>query len=75
MVSIRVTPGLNAMAGMRNVGRDPAVLVLTLDPGSLVIAAPGGPVMWPEFVRFLHQLRDGVDEMIETFDLETENKE
>jgi hypothetical protein len=31
--------------------------------------APGGPATWPEFVRFLRQLRDGADELAEYFDL------
>jgi hypothetical protein len=40
-----------------------------LDQESLAIMAPRGRATWPEFVRFLRQLRDGAEEMAEFFDL------
>jgi hypothetical protein len=65
------SPGTDAVAGMRVKGMhtDQAALVMFLDPESLAIMAPGGPATWPEFVRFLRQLRDGADELAKYFDL------
>jgi hypothetical protein len=63
------SPGSEAVAGMQVIGmhaNQPA-LVMYLDPESLAIMAPGGPATWPEFVRFLRELRDGADEMAEFF--------
>jgi hypothetical protein len=48
---------------------DQTALVMYLDKDSLAIMAPGGPATWPEFVRFLRELRDGAEEMAEFFDL------
>ncbi|GAA1963442.1 hypothetical protein [Amycolatopsis minnesotensis] len=63
-------PGPGAVAGVRNLGRhvNQAALVMTLGSESLVIVAPRGSAEWPEFVRFLRQLRDGAEEMIDFFD-------
>lgn len=74
--SVKWTVGSNAMAGMRKVGGrgNQAALVLTLDPGSVVMSAPSGPTAWPGFVRFLRQLRDGVDEMIKEYDVQDKNE-
>ena len=65
------SPGPDAVAGMQNVGlhTDQPVLVMYLDQESLAIMAPRGRAAWPEFVRFLRQLRDGAEEMAEFFDL------
>jgi hypothetical protein len=67
------SPGPQAVAGMQNVGlhTDQPVLVMYLDQESLAIMALRGRAMWPEFVRFLRQLRDGAEEMAEFFDLPT----
>jgi hypothetical protein len=50
------------------VHHDQPALVMYLDRESLVITAPGDPVTWPDFVRFLRQLRDGAEEMAAFFD-------
>jgi hypothetical protein len=63
-------PGPEAVAGVQNLGANfsRAALVMYLDRESLAIMAPGAPVEWPEFVRFLRQLRVATEEMIEFFD-------
>lgn len=60
-----LTPGPGAVAGMRVLGRytDQPALVIFFDPECLAIGVPGGPGTWPEFVRFLRQLRDGAEEL------------
>ncbi|GAB3480805.1 hypothetical protein FB471_3455 [Amycolatopsis cihanbeyliensis] len=59
------TPGPNAVAGMHiNGSRMPPVgLVVYLDPDSLAILPPTDPMEWPGFVRLLHQLSDGCQDM------------
>ena len=66
------SPGPDAVAGMQNVGlhTDQPVLVMYLDQESLAIMAPRGRATWPEFVRFLRQLRDGAEEMADFFETE-----
>jgi hypothetical protein len=64
-------PGPEAVAGMHTTGMhtDQTALVMYLDKDSLAIMAPGGPATWPEFVRFLRELRDGAEEMAAFFDV------
>jgi hypothetical protein len=47
--------------------------VTYLDKDSIAITTPGGPATWPEFVRFLRELRDAADEMVKV--LQTEPSE
>jgi hypothetical protein len=39
-----------------------AALVLASGEASLTLGAPVNPQEWPEFVRFLRELRDGADQ-------------
>jgi hypothetical protein len=68
-------PGPDAVAGMQNRGMhfDQPALVIYLDQECLAIMAPGGPATWPEFVRFLRQLRDGAEELAEFFDVQAKS--
>jgi hypothetical protein len=68
MFDTALTPGPGAVEGMRVLGMhtDQPALVIFFDPESLAITVPGGPATWPEFVRFLRQLRDGAEEMADS---------
>ncbi len=67
-----LAPGPEAVAGMQLVGihHNQPALVMFLDKDSLSITAPGGPATWPEFVRFLRELRDAADEMVKVLQIE-----
>jgi hypothetical protein len=64
------TPGADATAGLRILGvaHPQAALVLTSGQHSLTLGAPVNPQEWPEFVRFLRELRDGADEFMTHLD-------
>ena len=65
-------PGPEAVAGMQVVGihHNQPALVMYLDQDSIAITTPGGPATWPEFVRFLRELRDAADEMVKVLQIE-----
>ncbi|WP_410662909.1 hypothetical protein [Amycolatopsis sp. lyj-84] len=65
-------PGLTWVIGswdevtVEETGSDPAfppVLMISGTSGLLTIRPPSTPRMWMTRVRFLHQLRDGADEL------------
>ncbi|GLY67270.1 hypothetical protein [Amycolatopsis taiwanensis] len=53
-------PGPEAVAGMHlhDTTSQPA-LVIYLDPDSLAIMPPRDQDDWPDFIRLMHELRDG----------------
>jgi hypothetical protein len=69
-------PGSNAVAGVQLLGRiqhQPAV-VLYLDPDRVVIGPPRSPAEWPEFLRFLRDVRDAVDNLADHLDPQNESE-
>lgn len=42
---------------------NPPALVIYLDPDSLAILPPADPAKWPEFIRLLHEVRDGASDL------------
>lgn len=57
-------PGPEAAAGMhvQDTASQPA-LVIYLDPDSLAIMPPRDQDDWPDFIRLMHELRDGATDV------------
>jgi hypothetical protein len=64
------TPGPNAAAGMRitGTGSHRVALVMYADQDSLAFTPPWDRAELAGFVRFLHQLRDGAENLTAHFD-------
>jgi hypothetical protein len=63
-------PGEKSGATVQILGliqQQPAV-VLYLDPDRVVIGPPQSPAEWPEFLRFLRDVRDAVDTLADHLD-------
>jgi hypothetical protein len=74
--SATTIPGPKAVAAVQILGRiqhQPAV-VLYLDPDRVVIGPPQSPAEWPEFLRFLRDVRDAVDNMADHLDPQNESE-
>lgn len=65
--NVTFSPGHEAVAGARTCCYvdESATLVVYAFPDCLTIELPDDPVLWPDFARFLRQLRSAADELVE----------
>ncbi len=65
--NVTFSPGVVATAGMRKrtfcFVDETATMVVYADPDCLTIETPEDPVLWPDFAKFLRELRDAADEL------------
>ncbi|WP_028661589.1 hypothetical protein [Saccharomonospora saliphila] len=71
--NVTFSPGPAAVAGTRTFCfvDESATLVVYADPDCLTIETPRDPVLWPEFAKFLRQLRNAADDLVEWLERES----
>lgn len=67
--NVTFSPGSAATAGTRKRAfcfvDETATMVVYADPDCLTIETPEDSVLWPDFAKFLRELRDAADELAE----------